>query len=98
MKQLFEVVIADFKYYPQNNGEYTVLEVMTPEKVKAEYPKFNILGSIYYRLEGLAIVGAISGEICNAAGQPALRKKHIPGEFRYNELIKNLNTKIQERC
>lgn len=95
MKQLFEVgevVIADFKYYPQNNGEYTILEVLTQEQVKAEFPKFNILSDVYYRLEGLAIIGPKNGDICDAAGQPALRKKHQPSSQSFKDMMTTLKS------
>ncbi len=100
MRQLFEIgeqVIADFKNYPENNGEYTILEVLTPEQMKEEFREYSILQSIYYRLDGLTIVGPRNGTICNAAGQSALRKKHKPSELSFTELMTNLSTKIQER-
>lgn len=93
-----EIVVADFKNYPQNNGEYTVLEVMSPEQVKIEFKDFKIYQTIYYRLGGLEIIGPIRGSIYNAAAEKALRKKQEPSGFSFDELMDNLNTKIQESC
>ena len=91
-----EIVIANFKNYPQNNGEYTILEIMTPEQAQAEFNDFKIQSSVYYRLEGLEIVGPTSGTICSCAAEPALRKKHDKGNMSYKELMNSLKSPVLE--
>lgn len=85
-----EVVIAEFKNYPENNGGYTIIEVLTAEQFSTEFKDFLSIQSMYYRLQGLKIVGPNRGAICDAAGERALRKKHTPSEFSFNNLMDNL--------
>lgn len=85
-----EVVIAEFKNYPENNGEYTIIEVLTAEQFSTEFKDFLSIKSMYYRLQGLRIVGPSRGAICDAAGERSLRKKHTPSEFSFNSLMDNL--------
>lgn len=96
MKQLYEVgeqVVAVFVNYPECNGEYVVLEVMTPEQTKAEFPMFSIReNSLYYRLDGLEIEGPMTGTICNAAAERALRKKHEPSQQSFKDLMTTLKS------
>lgn len=96
-----EVVVLQSRGFPDYNGEHTVSRIFPNE------------GEIFTcRISGVSLrVDAGQGN-CYIFNDPLpdksnreviflespLRKKHIPGEFRYNELIKNLNTKIQERC
>lgn len=95
MKQLYEVgevVVAVFVNYPECNGEYVVLEVMTPEQTKAEFPMFSIReNSLYYRLDGLKI-NPVEGVSCNAAAERALRKKHEPSQQSFKDLMTTLKS------
>lgn len=98
-KPLFEVgeeVIAQFKYYPQNNGEYVIIEILTPEQFSKEFPEFLNNSRIYYRLEGLKIVGDKSLKYTtDCASESALRKKHKPSEMSFDGLMDFLKSPVK---
>lgn len=97
-----EVVILQSVDRPQRNGEYTVLDVVPPN---TEF-KCRISGKILirkespqlaYRLAELIEVGENGVESCWL--ETALRKKHIPGEMPFTELMTKLTIKkVYERC
>lgn len=96
-----EIVILQSISQPWNNGEYTVHRVLT----KGSEYNCRISGKplkrtkdvfAYVLSELVAHSDEYPGQECPWS-ERALRKKHNPSEFRYNELIQNLNTKQQER-
>lgn len=105
MNNLFaigELVILQSVSDPRNNGkEYTVQRVLTKGDEYNCRLSGKLLGRDKYAFA--YILGELIGESNIYPGQEApwaesaLRKKYNPSEFRYNELIKNLNTKIQEK-
>jgi len=80
---LNERVLLQSKGQPELNGEYTVIEVKYSPLCICETSK-ELLKNVYiYKLddvEGLTEYWAES----------ALRKRHVPGEYSFDELMNNL--------
>lgn len=98
-KPLFEVgeeVIAQFKNYPHYNGEYIVVEVLTLDEYKKEFPSFRAFGPFYYRLEGLKIIGNMAPDrTTDCASESSLRKKHKPSEMSFDGLMDFLKSPVK---
>jgi len=89
--QVGEEVTAIFKNYPESNGDYVILEVLSNQQARQEIlgTGSKLLCEFYYRLDGLELIwqGQVAGDF---AGEPALRKKYPPSSQSFNELISSI--------
>lgn len=89
------------KSYPEINGDYKIIAVLTPQEAAircgAENYIERFLSGSYYVLQGLLFEDKNNKHIVyDFAGIGSLRKKHKGSEMRYNEMIKSLNVDIVE--
>jgi len=98
MKQLFEVgevVIVQSPYYPETNGEYSVLGVFTYDEFR-EYcqGQFKSDGNPFiYKLAGYLAVGKNNpNNKTDCVSEPSLRKKQQPSELSFRELMTTLKS------
>lgn len=105
-KPLFEVgeqVIrqAGERNYPEANGEYIVIDVITVKQYEKMIPGVEGLGNYYYKLEGLHIAiedlhGKKTGIFTNYTSEKFLRKKHKPSELSFDSLMTTLKSSIKK--
>lgn len=90
-----EVVIVQSPYYPEQNGEYEVEEVFTYAEF-LEYCKGAFKSdckTFIYRLKGYSATGKINPENkTDCVSEPSLRKKHLPGEQSFKDLMTTLKS------
>lgn len=79
--------------YPEDNGEYLVLEVITVEDYRIMYSPTNfgkLTSNFYYKLDGLATKLKVSGMISCHSAEQFLRKKHLPSSESFDKLMSSL--------
>lgn len=97
-----EEVVLQSKSHPKHNGEYIVHAIVTDNDVyPCRFSSINLYfqdGGYGYVLDEVLTEYLEGYETEVVWAECALRKKHKPSEFRFNELIKELNTNIRETC
>ena len=79
--------------YPEDNGEYVVLDVITVEEYRMIYStaKFGELSSsFYYKLEGLATKLSFTGVVSCHSAEAFLKKKHKPSDQSFDQIMSSL--------
>lgn len=88
-----EIVIVQSPHYPETNGEYEVVQVLTYLEFRAHCQnqfKADPEGFIY-KLKDYCATGKVNPENkTDCVSEPSLRKKHLPGEFSFSSLMDNL--------
>lgn len=94
MKALFDIgdaCLLQSLSAPHLNGEVVVLNVKHTESTPVVGRKGMYTGFVYS-------VGVIGPNNIDLWIEDCLKKKQELSQFSFNELMSNLNTKIQERC
>jgi hypothetical protein len=87
-----EVVILQSAKQPHLNGEYTVVAI---PRDGTEYMGYRCaLGGAYAYDVGLRLEAGKPGKP-TLARECVLRKKHLPGELSYHQLIKSLDQPVK---
>jgi hypothetical protein len=87
-----EVVILHSDKQPHLNGEYTVVAI---PRDGSEYMGYRCqLGGAYAYDVGLRLEAGNPGKP-TLARECVLRKKHLPGEMSYHQLIKSLDQPVK---
>ena len=81
-----EQVILQSKNFPKYNGEYTVLEIISPSEYKSRYPGILTYDEWYYEIT-TETFELNFGYFTRASKESALRKKHQGSEFSFTELM-----------
>lgn len=89
MKQLYEV--GETVVLKHTGQECVILEVKFEDAVEIT-GRDGVHSVFCYK------IGVIGPNGNDKWTENALRKKHNPSKFSFNELMNNLNTKIQESC
>lgn len=84
-----ETVIRQSPFYPEGNGEYTIIGLIDCATMQLLHPKMNVGNNIFYHLEGFK-VKLPSGSVANHSAEIFLKKKHQRSEFTFNSLMDNL--------
>lgn len=95
-----EIVIVQSPGYPETNGEYSVLKILTYQEYQHYCSgQFKAPGELFiYKLEGYMATGKIDSECkTDCVSEPSLRKKQQKGDMSFKELMSDLKTNIQER-
>ena len=79
--------------YPEDNGEYVVLDIITVEEYRVIYStvKFGELSSsFYYKLDGLATKLSLTGVVSCHSAEAFLKKKHKPSDQSFDQIMSSL--------
>lgn len=96
-----EEVILECNSHPHLNGEYTVIHVIetTNDRTECYHPgvdKHFTFNDPFRTLFVYDIGNILDHPYATLCNEHTLRKKHKPSEFSFDDLMANINSKIQE--